>query len=52
MVKVIKCDCGYVVRGITNDELVRDAQRHARDEHQMEITRDQVLAMAEPEEVL
>jgi predicted small metal-binding protein len=46
MAKVIHCDCGYVVRGDTDDELVADAQKHAREAHDMEITREQVLAMA------
>jgi predicted small metal-binding protein len=46
--KVITCDCGYVVRGDSDDELVADAQQHAREVHEMEISRDQVLAMAQP----
>jgi predicted small metal-binding protein len=49
MTKVIRCDCGFVVRGATDDELVGAAQKHAREDHGMEITRDQVLAMATPE---
>jgi predicted small metal-binding protein len=49
MAKVIKCECGFVVRGESEDELVRDAQHHAKEVHGMEITRDQVLAMAVPE---
>lgn len=51
MSRIINCDCGYVVRGDTDDELVADAQGHARDVHAMHITRDQVLAIARPEEV-
>jgi predicted small metal-binding protein len=49
MTKVIKCDCGFVVRGDTDDELVAAAQRHAKEVHGMDITADQVLAMAVPE---
>jgi predicted small metal-binding protein len=49
MNKVINCDCGYVVRGSTDDELVANAQTHARDVHNMDITREQALAMAQPE---
>jgi predicted small metal-binding protein len=45
--KVIKCDCGYVARGRNNDELARDAQKHVREVHKMEITREQALAMAQ-----
>jgi predicted small metal-binding protein len=46
MGKVINCDCGYTARGETDDELVADAQKHAREVHDMELTREQVLAMA------
>jgi predicted small metal-binding protein len=46
MPRIIHCDCGYVARGETDDELVADAQKHAREVHGMEITREQVLAMA------
>jgi predicted small metal-binding protein len=48
MTKVIKCDCGYVVRGASDDELVQAAQVHAKDVHDMDLTADQILAMAEP----
>ena len=49
MAKVMQCDCGYVVRGETDDELVANVQKHAREVHDMEVTREQVLAMARPE---
>ena len=49
MTKVIKCDCGFVVRGGTDDELVAAAQAHAKDVHDMDITAEQALSMAEPE---
>ena len=48
MAKIINCDCGYVVRGDTEDELVTNAQAHARDVHGMAITREQVLSLAVP----
>lgn len=48
MTKIIKCDCGFTVRGDDDDELVKAAQAHAVAVHQMEITADQALAMAEP----
>jgi hypothetical protein len=38
-----------VVRGATDDELVANAQAHARDVHNMEIGREQALALAVPE---
>lgn len=50
MTKLINCDCGYVVRGDSDDELVANGQAHARDSHGMDITREQVLALAVPTE--
>ena len=49
MSKVIRCPCGTVVRARDDESLVAEAQRHARDVHAMELTREQVLAMASPE---
>lgn len=48
MQKVINCPCGFIVRGSTDDELVARAQEHARHVHQMELSREQALAMARP----
>lgn len=47
MAKVINCDCGFVVRGETDDELVSAAQKHALEVHQVDLTRDQALALAQ-----
>jgi predicted small metal-binding protein len=47
MAKIMRCDCGYVIRGETDDEIVANVQKHAREVHDMEITREQVLAMAQ-----
>ena len=49
MAKLFTCQCGVVLRGNTDDELVANAQRHAREVHKMEVTREQVLAMARTE---
>lgn len=48
MTKVIKCDCGFVVRGESDDELVQAGRAHAKEVHSMDLTPEQVLAMAEP----
>ncbi|MGE0464102.1 MAG: DUF1059 domain-containing protein [Vicinamibacterales bacterium] len=48
MQKVINCPCGFVVKANSDDELVAKAQEHARQVHQMELSRDQALAMAKP----
>jgi predicted small metal-binding protein len=45
MAKTIRCECGYVAHADSTDDLIADVQRHARQEHQMELTREQVLAM-------
>lgn len=49
MTKVLNCDCGRVVRGDSDEELVAAAQQHAREAHGLELTRDQVLSLAVPE---
>lgn len=48
MAWVINCECGFVVRGETEDEIVANGQQHAKQDHDMELTRRQVLAVAEP----
>ncbi|MSP78453.1 MAG: DUF1059 domain-containing protein, partial [Dehalococcoidia bacterium] len=45
----VSCECGVVIKGRDDDELVRQAQRHAREAHRIQITREQVLAMVRPE---
>jgi predicted small metal-binding protein len=46
--KKVSCDCGKTIRETTDDALVRTVQQHAQDVHHMTLTREQVLAMAEP----
>lgn len=48
MTKVVECECGFQARSEDEDELVRLIQAHSRDVHDMEMTRDQVLAIARP----
>jgi predicted small metal-binding protein len=48
MTKIMNCDCGRVVQGDSDDELVAAAQQHAREAHGMELTREQVLSLAVP----
>jgi predicted small metal-binding protein len=50
MTYLINCDCGYVVRGETEDELVEDANRHIEEVHPDmvgTVSEDDLLAMAE-----
>ena len=46
-VLVVQCECGFEVRG-TEDEVVPAVQQHGREAHNMDATREQVLAMARP----
>ncbi|MBI4484881.1 MAG: DUF1059 domain-containing protein [Acidobacteria bacterium] len=48
MQKVINCPCGFVVKGETDEELVARAQEHAKQVHQMDLSREQALSMARP----
>ena len=48
MQKVITCPCGFVVKAETDDQLVANAQQHAKTVHQMDLTREQALSMAKP----
>lgn len=50
MSKLINCECGYVVRGETEEELLANAERHIRSEHpdlDGRLSREDLLAMAE-----
>lgn len=49
MTKTIRCPCGFVIRERNEDALVANAQRHARDVHRMELTREQVLSIIQPD---
>jgi predicted small metal-binding protein len=50
MAKIINCDCGAMIRGETDDELVANADRHVREAHPElagKISREDFLEMAE-----
>jgi predicted small metal-binding protein len=44
---VVRCECGFETRG-TLDQIVPALQKHAGESHNMKVTRDQVIARAEP----
>jgi Protein of unknown function (DUF1059) len=49
-VRVITCECGFVVRGDSDDELIANAREHLRTAHPEiagKVTDEQFLAMAE-----
>ncbi len=50
MGKLINCECGHVVRGDTEDELIANAEAHVNRDHPDlvgKITREDLLGMAE-----
>ena len=50
MARVINCECGYVARGETDDELVAAAEEHIQTVHPDlvgKMSRDDILGMAE-----
>ena len=50
MAKLINCECGQIVRGDTDDELVKNAEAHINANHPEmigKLSRDDLLAMAE-----
>jgi predicted small metal-binding protein len=52
MAKLINCECGHVVRGETDEELLAAAEEHVTGAHPElvgKISRDDLLAMAEEE---
>lgn len=46
--KKVSCDCGATIREKSDDDLVNAVQKHAKDVHDMDLSREQVLSMAEP----
>jgi predicted small metal-binding protein len=52
MARVINCECGQVIRGQNDDELVANAEDHVNQNHPElvgKVSRDDLLGMAEEE---
>ncbi len=50
MAKLINCECGQVVRGESDDEVVANAERHIRQAHPElvgKVSREDLLGMAQ-----
>jgi predicted small metal-binding protein len=50
MAKVINCECGHVVRGETDEELLANAEAHVNSAHPDlvgKLSREDLLGMAE-----
>jgi len=46
--KQVQCECGTVIRESNDDRLVQAVQQHSREIHNQDISRDEVMRMAEP----
>lgn len=46
---IVQCFCGTAIRGKDDDEIVVNAQDHAKTKHALTVTRDQVMGLAEKE---
>jgi predicted small metal-binding protein len=47
---VVHCPCGAILRGKDEDEIVANVKKHAAEVHnEMQVSREQALAMAKPE---
>ena len=49
MSKVVNCPCGWTGKSDSDDDLVKQVQRHAKEVHSQSPTSEEVLAMARPE---
>ena len=50
MAKLIKCECGYVARGDTDEEVADQAERHIAEDHPSlagHVTREEMLGWIE-----
>ncbi|MGZ4306940.1 MAG: DUF1059 domain-containing protein [Solirubrobacteraceae bacterium] len=47
MEKLIECDCGWRFQG-SEEELIEACTAHGRDVHGMDLSHDQILAVARP----
>ena len=52
LAKQVTCDCGFMLRTNTDEELVRHVQLHGKEIHSMDVTPEQALAMAKPVEAV
>ena len=48
MAKVVICPCEQVIKAETDDDLVAQVQKHGKEVHNQDTTREDVLAMAQP----
>lgn len=46
--KMIECECGFMVRSGMDDELAKMAMMHVKDMHKMDMSRADAMNMAKP----
>lgn len=46
--KVLECSCGAIITGANDDDIVAKAQKHAKETHDMKMSREQALSLARP----
>lgn len=46
--KVIECPCGAIIEGPNDETVVSQAQSHAKETHDMDLSDEQALAMSRP----
>jgi predicted small metal-binding protein len=46
--QTIECPCGTVLRGTDVDDVVTEAQQHAKSVHDMDLSDEQARSMARP----
>ena len=46
--KKVNCDCGATIEEASDDTLAEAVQKHATEVHNLDLTREQILSMAEP----
>ncbi len=47
MAKIVNCPCGEVIRADDDDALVSLVQKHGKEVHSQEVSREDALAMAQ-----
>ena len=48
LAKVVNCPCGEAIKADDDDKLVELVQKHGKETHNQEVSRDDALAMAQP----
>ena len=48
MTKTVTCPCGEVITADNDDELVRLVQKHGKEVHDQQVTREDALSAAQP----